>query len=247
MASSIGQEGRLYDLHIFCDFDGTISTIDIGWDLFDRFGRQEPWHTQLMAGELGIRDYWRAMARHLRKPLTPELLDNYLRSIPIDTGFGELLELAHVEGFPFTVVSDGLDLYIDHFLKLHGFDDVEVFCNSGTLAEDGVLSVCHPFAAEGCDCLTATCKRNVVLWRSSPESRIVYIGDGVSDYCPAEHADIIFAKKSLAAYCNRHRLPHYPFNTLSDVARQLRLLLLRRRIRPRHQAILKRRGAWEGE
>jgi 2-hydroxy-3-keto-5-methylthiopentenyl-1-phosphate phosphatase len=85
------------------------------------------------------------------------------------------------------------------------------------------------------------------LWRAAPESRIVYIGDGVSDFCPAEHADIIFAKKELAAYCNRQRLPHYPFTTLSDVARQIRLLLLRRRIRPRYQAQLRRKGVWEGE
>lgn len=238
---------RLYDLHIFCDFDGTISTTDIGWDFFNRFGQQEPWHAQLLAGELGIRDYWRMMAEHLGVPLTHELLDEYLQTRIIDSGFSDLLELVREEGFQFTVVSDGLDLYVNRFLELHGFSDIEVFCNQGKITEDGRLTVSHQYAAEGCTCLTATCKRNVVLWRAAPESRIVYIGDGVSDFCPADHADIIFAKKELAAYCNRQRLPHYPFKTLSDVARQLRLLLLRRRIRPRHQAHLRRKGVWEGE
>jgi 2,3-diketo-5-methylthio-1-phosphopentane phosphatase len=238
---------RLYDIHIFCDFDGTISGLDIGYDLFDRFGAQEPWNTQLLEGKLDVREYWRIMAEQLREPLTDNLLDDYLRSIPLDPGFGELLELARSEGIPFTIVSDGFDLYIDRFLSLHGVADVEVYCNHAELTGSGRLEVSFPHAAEGCDCICATCKRNVLLWRAPPEERIIYIGDGVSDYCPAEHADIIFAKKSLAAYCNRQRLPHYPFKTLSDVARQLRLLLSRRRIRPRYQAQLRRRGVWEGE
>jgi 2,3-diketo-5-methylthio-1-phosphopentane phosphatase len=246
-APSEERRERLYNIHIYCDFDGTISTTDIGWDLFNTFGEQEPWHTQLMSGEIGIREYWQQMARHLHTPLTHELLDTYLRELPIDPGFAELVELARAEGFPLTVVSDGLDLYINRYLALHGITGVEVFCNQGLLSDEGALSVSHQYAAEGCQCLSATCKRNVVIWRTAPEDRIVYIGDGVSDFCPAEHADIIFAKKQLAAYCNRQRLPHYPYKTLSEVVRQLRLLLLRRRIRPRHQAHLLRKGVWEGE
>ena len=109
------------------------------------------------------------------------------------------------------------------------------------------MTIAFPHAAEGCDCFCAACKRNVVLLRAAPDARIVYIGDGISDYCPAEHADIIFAKEQLAAYCNAHRLPHYPYTTLSDVATQLRKLIAKRRIRARHQAALKRKRAWEME
>ncbi len=238
---------RLYNLHIFCDFDGTISGRDIGFDLFDRFGVQEPWHTQLMERTLGIREYWRAMALHLREPLSHEKLDSYLREIPIDPGFGELLALAGEENIPFTIVSDGFDLYIRRYLELNGIGGLDIYCNHAELDEAGRMTMSFPHAAEGCECICATCKRNVVLGLAHPESRIIYIGDGVSDQCPAEHADIIFAKKSLAAYCNAARLPHYPFKTLGDVAGQLRLLLSRRRIKPRHQAGLRRKGVWEGE
>lgn len=238
---------RLYNLHIFCDFDGTISTRDIGFDLFDRFGVQEPWHTQLMEGALGIRDYWRRMALELRERLDPAMLDAYLREIPLDPGFGGLLDLAHEQDIPFTIVSDGFDLYIRRYLHLNGVRDAEIYCNHAELDERGVMTMRFPYAAEGCVCICAACKRNVVLRLAHPDARIIYIGDGVSDRCPAEHADIIFAKGSLAAHCNANRLPHYPFRTLDDVVRQLRLLLDRRRIRPRHQAMLRRKGAWEGE
>jgi 2-hydroxy-3-keto-5-methylthiopentenyl-1-phosphate phosphatase len=235
-------------LHIFCDFDGTISTVDIGSNLFDRFGdRNEQDEARLLAGELTIRDYWCKLAGGIRTPMSHEALDDYLRSIPIDPGFHELLAFARDENIPFTVASDGLDLYIDRYLALHGSDGLDLWCNHAELGADGTMTVSFPNAAEGCECFCAACKRNVVLLRAHPDERIVYIGDGISDFCPAEHADIIFAKEQLAAYCNEHRLPHYPFKTLSDVARQLRLLIAKRRIRPRHQAVLKRKKAWEGE
>jgi 2,3-diketo-5-methylthio-1-phosphopentane phosphatase len=234
-------------LHIFCDFDGTISTVDIGFDFFDRFGVQEPWHERLLAGELGTREYWRIMADNLREPVSAAMLDRYLSTIPVDPGLGDLLDLVHTEKIPFTLVSDGFDLYIERYLAMQGVDGVEIFSNRAALTEDGRLALSFPFAAEGCTCSSAACKRNVVLLGAGPDERIIYIGDGVSDFCPAGHADIIFAKKRLAAYCNAERLPHYPFKTLSDVARQLRLLLAKKRIRPRHQAVLKRKSAWEEE
>src|ERR1041384_7433089 len=69
-----GNSERLYGLHIFCDFDGTISGRDIGYDLFATFGRQEPWHTQLLDRTLPIREYWLAMARNPRGPPTGRML-----------------------------------------------------------------------------------------------------------------------------------------------------------------------------
>lgn len=238
---------RRYELHLFSDFDGTISTTDIGFDLFDRFGVQEPWHAELLAGRIATADYWRRMAANLRVPITPELLDDYLRSIPIDPGIYPLLELCRAESIRFTIVSDGFDLYIERYLALNGVEGLELYANHAELDAEGRMRMTFPYAAEGCDCVSAACKRNIVLRAASPDARIVYIGDGVSDFCPAEHADIIFAKKKLAAHCNAERLPHYPFKTLSEVERQLHLLLERRRIRPRHQAVLKRKGVWEEE
>jgi 2,3-diketo-5-methylthio-1-phosphopentane phosphatase len=247
MVDDISEPGeRLYTVHIFCDFDGTISGRDIGFDLFHRHGVQEPWHSRMLAREISVAEYWRGVFTTLDPALTPEALDEYLAAIPIDPGFADLLALARREGIRFTVVSDGFDLYIERFLRLHGVEGLEVHANHAELAPGGVR-VSFPNAAEGCDCFCAGCKRNLLLGLSDPESRIVYIGDGISDYCPAEHADIIFAKRDLAAYCNAHRLPHYPFKTLGDVARQMALLLERRRIRPRHQAMLKRKGVWEAE
>lgn len=237
----------LYQCHIFCDFDGTISRQDIGWELFQRFGQHEPWNAQMIAGILPVREYWQKMAQHLTQPITHELLGDFLRTIPIDAGFQSLLAVARNHSIPFTIVSDGFDLYIHRFLELHGITEVEIFCNHAELTPDGGMTVSFPHATEGCDCFTATCKRNVLLRLAHPDARIIYIGDGISDHCPAEHADIVFAKGKLAAWCNANRIPHYPFSGLENVALQLSKILERRRLRPRHQAALQRKSAWERE
>src|ERR1043165_2179363 len=116
-------------LHLFCDFDGTISAIDIGYDLFSRFGVQEPWNSRLLDGSLNVREYWRAMAANLQTPFTGAMLEEYLHSIPVDPGLQGLLDLARSESIPFTVVSDGFDLYIRRFLEMHGAGDLDLFCN----------------------------------------------------------------------------------------------------------------------
>lgn len=245
---SVCEPGRHESLHIFCDFDGTISSVDIGVDLFRRFGQVEPWVSEADAGRLGIGEYWRAVVATLNEPLTEEVLDNYLRSVPPDPGFASLVAFATAGNIPITVVSDGLDLYVGRYLALHGAGAIEYRCNHAGLDGGGRIAVSFPHESEGC-CrrFTIACKRNIILASAHPDARIVYIGDGSSDFCAAEHADIIFAKHALAAHCNHHRLPHYPFRTLADVERQLRLLLARRRIRPRHQAAMLRKSAWEGE
>ncbi len=128
---------------------------------------------------------------------------------------------------------------------MHGGEGIPLYSNHAELDDRGRMQLRFPHAAEGCNCLSVVCKRNVLLSSSHPDRRIVYIGDGVSDRCPVEYADIIFAKGSLAAWCNKGRLPHYPFGTLRDVTVQLRKLLARRRLKPRHQAVLSRKRAWE--
>lgn len=232
-------------VRIFCDFDGTISTTDIGYDFFDKFGSQEPLHGQLVARQIGIREYWRGIVQTLREPLTPELLDSYLHSIPIDPSAKTLFAFLKEHNVPVVILSDGLSVYVNRYLELHGIMDVPVICNSAQITDSGEIAVEFPYAADGCECPSAVCKRNVVLTSSHPDERIIYIGDGLSDFCPVECADVIFAKGNLAAHCNANGLPHHSWKGLYEVLRELRKLLAGTRIRPRRQAELARKRVWE--
>jgi 2-hydroxy-3-keto-5-methylthiopentenyl-1-phosphate phosphatase len=49
----------------------------------------------------------------------------------------------------------------------------------------------------------------------------VYIGDGYSDTCPAQQADIVFAKSSLLKFCRKHGISAIAFENFSDIIKQI--------------------------
>jgi 2-hydroxy-3-keto-5-methylthiopentenyl-1-phosphate phosphatase len=57
----------------------------------------------------------------------------------------------------------------------------------------------------------------------------VYIGNGFSDRCPAEYADMLLAKGDLLNHCRREKIECIPFGNFRDVERELttRLVLPR--------------------
>jgi len=44
---------------------------------------------------------------------------------------------------------------------------------------------------------------------------VLVIGDGKSDMCVASTADFVFAKGSLAKYCEANTIPHARFDTFA--------------------------------
>ena len=47
--------------------------------------------------------------------------------------------------------------------------------------------------------------------------KIIFIGDGLSDVCALEVADIVFAKNRLAEHCEKNNINFIPYRTLNDV------------------------------
>ncbi|MCH9037671.1 MAG: hypothetical protein IH860_10210, partial [Chloroflexi bacterium] len=54
---------------------------------------------------------------------------------------------------------------------------------------------------------------------------VVCIGDGISDIPPALGADHVIARSDLLDHFQRHRLPHFTFETFYDVQHHLQSLL----------------------
>ncbi len=237
---------KIDKIRVFTDFDGTIAVKDIGDQLFKDFGEFEPWHSKLLDGDMEISDYWRKVCSTLDENLTPEDLSKYAESCEIDPYFKSFADFCKEQGLPLTVVSDGYDAYIKPILKKLDLDYLPVFSNRLNY-EDSAFVPEFPGASESCECFCASCKRNSVLNSSDSDSIIIFIGDGNSDMCVAEHADIVFAKKKLAKYCNKERIPHYPYKTFFDVKKILSDILEKGKFRNRHQAVLKRKKAFEVE
>lgn len=233
-------------ISVFSDFDGTIINRDLGDEVFKHFAVFEPYNSMLKAGEIKIKEYWQTLCRHLPNEINEEKIKLFaLECAEIDSNFKSFVEYCQISGFDFTVVSDGFSVYIDAILKKAGVD-VKYYSNKLIFKENSIEPY-FPGATESCTCLCASCKRNSVITNCPPDNIIVFIGDGYSDFCAAEHSDIVFAKGNLAAYCNKNRIPHYPFTNFFDVKRILSNAIQNNKIRPRHQAYLKRKEAFETE
>lgn len=233
-------------ISVFVDFDGTITKFDIGDALFMDFGQFEPWHSLLVEGKLKIRDYWHKLAENLDPGLTKETFAKYAIKHEIDAYFIKFADYCRNSGINISIVSDGFDIYIEPILKHYGLEWIPFSANKLRIA-DGKYIPEFPGASESCNCLCASCKRNAVLANFASEDVYVFIGDGYSDYCAAEHCDIVFAKRHLAAYCNSNRIPHYTYSSFFDVYRILKKLLETGKFSKRHQAFLKRKKAFEIE
>ncbi|HLP27983.1 MAG TPA: MtnX-like HAD-IB family phosphatase [Candidatus Didemnitutus sp.] len=234
-------------IHLFLDFDGTISQADVGNELFQHFGVFEPVHSQLMNGQITVAEYYRTSVELLRPDCTPEAITAFALSQQLDAGFVPLVSWARRSSMMVHVVSDGFDVYIEPLIERSGqLGDVSVSRN--TLSWNGTtFSVAFPGATESCSCFCASCKRNVVISHIADDDIAIYVGDGRSDSCAVEHADVVFAKGTLAAECTRKGIPHHHFHTLFEV-----MIILQRKfeegaLRPRRQAVLARKRAIEAE
>lgn len=226
---------------VFCDFDGTVTRKDSGDEFFRRFGDFEPHIADLNAGRTTVAEYYRKVCASLPEGLADEHIEEFAAGCEVDAYFAEFVRFCRERSLPLVIVSDGFDRYIVPILRRTG-EQVPLRCN----VLDGIRPV-FPCASESCGCFCASCKRNILLETTDDSTVIVYIGDGLSDVCAAEHADMVFAKGALAAYCNRQKIPHHPFRTFADVLYVLRKNLGDRSIRPRRQAQLKRITAYEAE
>lgn len=228
------------EIVVFCDFDGTVTQRDSCDEFFRHFGEFDIHHAELSAGRINVAEYYRRVCASLPDDLSDVAVGQFAEKCEVDAYFGEFIRYCRSQSYPLTIVSDGFDRYIYPILRRIG-EKVEVKCN----ILNNSLPI-FPGASESCQCFCASCKRNVLL-SASNDAIIIYIGDGLSDTCAAEYADIVFAKGVLAAYCNQHKIPHHPFRTFADVLYILRKRIENGDIRRRRQAELKRLAAFEAE
>jgi 2-hydroxy-3-keto-5-methylthiopentenyl-1-phosphate phosphatase len=233
-------------VRLYIDFDNTISIGDVGDELIRTFGSFEPLHTQLMNGAFTVAEYYRRAVATFRADATPESIRLWTLNVEIDPSFVMLAAWCRSSDITITVVSDGFDLYIEPLLQRIGLGALPVYCNRLLKTDEGWM-LQFPGASESCSCFCASCKRNVLLRSAADDDVIIYIGDGMSDTCAAEHADVVIAKGTLAAFCTANGIPHHHFRTLADAVYVLRSAAQKNGFRQRRQAQLARKRAFERE
>jgi 2-hydroxy-3-keto-5-methylthiopentenyl-1-phosphate phosphatase len=201
-------------LAIMCDFDGTITKIDVGHQIYTRFG-DEKW--------LEINNRWRRGEISSRDCLIGEydLIDadeqevmEHILKMEIDPGFIKLAALCKANDIPLSIASDGFDFYINAVLDKYGLKDIPVFCNEMKF-NGRKVELSFPYYEQGCG-VCGNCKR---LHVENFKKTVIYIGDGLSDRYAAKTADIVFAKDELMDYLNDNNVKFIQFSNLDDINR----------------------------
>jgi len=233
------------EFKIYIDFDGTITTKDIGEHMFLQFGDSDECKniiSKWLEGELNSKEVWVQLCGTV-KNFDDNEFEKFINTFSIDPFFLEFIDFSKNNNFQLTVLSDGLDFYIEKITKREKIDHLKIYCNKLTIDKDNNLIPSFPHTDEECN-KCANCKRNHILNSSSEEDITIYIGDGWSDTCAAEHCDFIFAKRSLLTHCEKTGLPYYSFKTFEDVQKVIEQLMTKKKIKKRHQAMLKRKEAF---
>lgn len=239
-------------LKLFVDFDGTVTTTDVGDAFFLEFGGAECTRIvqEYRRGTLSARDCFDAEAAAVGR-LDLRAAEAFVDAQTIDPGFGAFVGFCRDSGIDVTVVSDGLDYYIRRILARHGLRDVSFFSNRLELSPvnangEAKIAVSYPFIDAECN-RCACCKRNIILTNAGEQDIIGYIGEGYSDRCAAQYADIVFAKDELEIFCQKENISYFTYRTFEDVVSRLKQLLAKKRLRKRRQAELRRREVFMQE
>jgi len=193
------------------DWDGTCTEIDTLWLVLEQFGDYDVFKRageQLMRGEISYRELMETEFSTVKGAELGEVNAWLDREARIRPGFHEL-----VERYDPLLLSSGFEELIRPLLARENVE-VELIANQLDPRPEGWRV---RWNREGtCEVCGDWCKRGGL-----PDGRVVYVGDGYSDRCPALAADRVFARAGLAEYLEAEGRPYEPFDDLFDVLRAL--------------------------
>jgi len=204
--------------HVFIDFDGTIVPRDATDFLLERFALpawrevEEEWRT----GRIGSRECMTRQVALLR--VAPRRLEQAVAELAIAPGFAPFVRQCRRRGIGMTVVSDGFDIVIDQMLQTAGLM-LPFFANRLVAVGGERWRVTFPSARSDCRALAGNCK--CAFTEPYATFLKVVIGDGRSDHCIAQRADVVFAKAELLALCRGSSTPHFAFADFYEVGEKL--------------------------
>jgi HAD superfamily phosphoserine phosphatase-like hydrolase len=205
-------------IHIFTDFDGTITDTDSlvfltrelggGAAVLERVGRE------LRANKMTLRDGISTEMATIRASFAEA--EKLLRAqIKVDPDFKRFVQWCRAEQIPLTVLSAGFHEVIDLFLPASEFPELEILASRIEPLETGWRCVFRDDSDYGHDKAAAIQRARAAGFHT------IFIGDGLSDRASAEVADEVLAKRYLAEYCRARDIACHEFQTFADVLRFL--------------------------
>lgn len=237
-------------IRVFCDFDGTVAAQDVGNRLFQTFAGEQASLIvkRYRSGEINAVECLSQECAALGD-VVPGVLETFVGQCDLDAFFLPFVAFCERHKIPVTILSDGLDFYVESLLKKHGLERLPWFANHAEfVSDDGVtkLKPSFPYRSEHCE-QCGNCKRNHMLPSSADDDTLIYVGDGISDRCAVRYADVVFAKADLIRYCQSQNISFHEFRDFRDVKARMERILQQRRLTPRREARMARRDAFIAE
>lgn len=199
---------------VYVDFDGTIAPDEPTDALFDAFAdpRWREIEQEWQDGRATSRDCMARQVALLRA--TPDAIDSFLSNVRIDPMFPAFVRACRREGARVVVVSDGLDRVVGGVLRAAGLE-LPYFANKLTWLGGDRWSLQFPHYRDDCRATMGNCKCSHRRGRAID----IMVGDGRSDFCLAEQAELVLAKGNLARHCALTGLPYFSIENFSDATR----------------------------
>ena len=208
------------------DFDGTITEQDVSYLLLDKFadGNWRQILADYQEGKIPVGGFTSrafAMVKADRQTLVDFLLSS--DQIKIRPGLPELSAFCAANGLELIIVSNGLKLYIETILVKLNLRNIKVFAARSHFNPDG-MEVKY-IGPDGKQVDTGLKGLYTELFLEDGY-RVIYLGNGPSDFPAARQAHHVFATAELLEICKEKNLDCTPFNDLHDVIKGLKLLQL---------------------
>ena len=200
------------------DFDGTLCEQDtVDW--FSAHFAPEAFaeaDRRLAAGEIDLDTCLALQVAPITVP-EDELVAFLVETVRVRPGVHELVAFCAEHGVEPVLVSSGFENLMRPILEANGLD-LPVYAHAVVFEPDGMRVAFRGRAH--CALCDSACKRAEVADLAAGRP-VAYVGDGISDLCAAEAADLRFARHSLARHLAGEGLPYIPFQDMHDVRRGL--------------------------
>jgi 2-hydroxy-3-keto-5-methylthiopentenyl-1-phosphate phosphatase len=201
-----------------CDFDGTVTIGDVGYMLLDGFagGEWRYWEEKYVAGEISVGRFNAKVFSMVTADR--QTLLGYIRDrVVIRPGFKEFVTVCRQQDFRLVIISNGLSFYIEQVLGDIGIPDLEVHAADTHFYPDGLRV---QYLGPDSTAVDSGPKDAYTSFFLANGYRVIYIGDGRSDFLPAQRCDLIFAAAdggSLLTLCCQEHVRYHPYSSFHDI------------------------------
>jgi 2-hydroxy-3-keto-5-methylthiopentenyl-1-phosphate phosphatase len=204
---------------IQCDFDDTVTCEDVSLLILEEFAGLS-WHglwQEYTEGKITVGEFNEGAFGKV-KAGRRKILDFIEKKYKVRPGFSQFIRFCREKGHRVVIVSNGLDFYIDEILKCSRLTDIEYHAAKTVFDPKGlrVRYVSHDGVV-----LDKDFKLSYTRLFLNQGYRIAYVGDGDSDFVPAQQCERIFATNGLLKHCRENNVTCTPFRDFHTIVTAL--------------------------